>query len=312
LTTQTAYGTLIAHPIAVTPGGVTRALNYAFTPTLTKSFFDFSGNAAPLTADYTKNFGNSTVAGLFVPFDAKLGRAYRVAGGGLKLCMFNIPPQTPVDVYALAMFNGDGIVADYQSVSAKRIRHFRLDGNDEIVLPIPIRHMGEAFEWINASQDGTATAAYPSDDKVGAGQTIGSYVTTASTDVTNTNCGIQAWSPQSGLGGWQIAFNLPPMAGWRAEFVIHFEVLSSATVPSGMLSEGDTKVSFANSGLMETVANITGHTAMKEEVMHGGVANPWDDFVKSVGNSTASSLAKDLATDAFIDMAGNMIRGSLK
>lgn len=313
LTTSPVYGTLLYTPIAA-PGSAAKALQFSFTTDMTKSFFDYTANATPTVQNYAASFGGTNCTVAYQSFQATLGKAYRAVGGGVKLYFYNIPPTTPVDLYAVSMFNGDSVISDFGTMNAKRVRHFRLTGNDEIVLPVPIRHIGEAFEWINGANDGSTAASFASDDKIGTSNTFGvaNAKYTASVDNTSSWTGITAWSPQSGLGGWQLCFNLPPLAGWRAEAVIHYEVLASSTIPSGFLADTDMKVCYANQKEVETVANVAGHSGVTETTRNGGVSNPWADFAEQVGNSTASAIANELIRDNLRDFATQTIQSAFK
>jgi len=290
----TVYGTVLAAPLAGLSSDGGLPLHYSFTPSGANSYFDYSGNASPFTPDFSKTWGDGQIGYNLMPFDPKSGKSYRVAGGGVKLIFYNIGPMVNADVYAIPMFNGDSVSSDYASMNSKRIKHYSLSGNDEIVLPIPMRHIGEAFEWIDSSKTGYTTASFPGDDNMSGNVTFGSYVKTASTNCTTTNTAIKAWSPQSGLGGWQIAFTLPQNAGFRCELMLHFEVMANSSVGPNYFQDSDLKPSYANASVMETVANVVGHDSITETVRQGGIETPWQEFTEKFGNATSSAIAGKL------------------
>lgn len=298
-TTGTAYGTMIAAPLAGLSGAF--PVHYSFVPTGTQSFFDGTNSASPWTPDFTKCWGDANMNYSLLPSDPSAGKSYRVAAGGLKMVFYGIPPTQSADIYCVPMFNGDVISSDYGTMNVKRIKHYRITGNDEIVLPLPMRHIGEAFEWIDSSKTGFTNASFPGDDNLSTGSvTFNSFTRVASSNFTPAITAIKAWSPQSGLGGWQCAFTLPPGAGWRFEFILHFETMAN-TQSVGFFSDYDTKTSYADGNLMETVANLAAHASNTETVVQGGTATPWEDLKHTVGNATLNAMSAKLRGEPILE-----------
>jgi len=290
-TNATAYLHIAAAPLfdpAANP------LRCASTPDAMQSVWNYTGNTAPTTIDYTKIWGGLTQANNRGTVTNGY-KNFRVSGGGVKIKLVGISSTQQVDVYAVPMFNGDTSTPYWQNVIAQRVRHWKLTaGNHEVVIPWPVRSTNDAFEYCKGTLTGAATTDYPTDDKVTS--TFSGFVYTASTDVGNTNAAVDAWSMQSGLGGWQIMFSLPPGSGWNCESIVHAECIMNQTVPSYYVGDSDSAVSLADHAQLEKVGNLVAMTCNKDETVTGSTASPWTELAGELGSQTLAGM-----TDALKD-----------
>lgn len=297
-TTANVYGTIISAPLWNTSAS---PFHYSFTPTSARSFFNYDNVATgPQAIDYTKNFGDVNIASATGILGTGI-MAKRVSGGGVRISFYGIQPQTPVDLYAVPMFNGDTVMSQWENVANQRVRHWRMTGDDTVVVPWCVRHTGEAFEWVTGLKTGASATDYPADDGVSTANIPSAFSTAVAADRTSTNCAISAWSLQSGLGGWQFAFNLPPGAGWRVETIVFIEAQMGQTNTSYYGSDKDSKPSLCDMKQLETVCNLASLTALKETTMNGGVESPWEDLRAQLGNATLNTLTEAVKENKLIE-----------
>lgn len=270
-----------------------RPLQVWSTPDPTVSWFNFASNASPSTADYTKNWGS-----IFQGFDQgnpSTFQDYRVSGGGFRLKFFNIVNTNPVDVYCVPMFNGNTTIATWGNLVPQRTKHYRLDSGDaRITLAYPVRHITDAYDWVANGKTGTAAADYPVNDGISGSVLQSSRVVTASTDCTSTNSGVLAWSLQSGMGGWQVAFTLPPGVSWMAEAITHVEYLREGTTPDAYNAESSSKLCYSNEQELEAVCNIISTTCQQEKTLKGGNDSPLSEFIETARNQTMNGFMRVL------------------
>lgn len=298
-TTAQAFGTILAAPIWKTAAYPS---HYSFTPSATRSFFNYDNVPTTQTIDYSKNFTDvNWASAMGMINDGAPWRALRVSGGGVRVQFMGIPPQTPVDVYAVPMFNGDTVMSSWDNVANQRVRHWRLTGDDQIVVPWAVRHTGEAFEWVANPKSGESVTDYPTDDNLTGAVIPNSYQAGVAADRTAANTAIRAWSLQSGLGGWQLAFNLPPGAGWKAETIVHVELQMGQTTSSFYAGDADSKQTYCDSQQLEEVCNLAARSCVKEAVMTGGASSPWEDLRAEFGNQTLNSLTRAVKEHQLIE-----------
>lgn len=299
-TNNTCYVQVIGAPLWANSSNPLRAY---ITPDATQSFYDFSGNASPLTFDYTKHFGVGSGAENHGPLTTTGCKAHRVSGGGIRIRLTDVNPNNPVDVYAVPMFNNDTLSSTFGEILVQRVRHWRVsEGSEDLIIPLPVRSINNAFPWVNAGKNGAVAADYPTDDAVTSNNLFAALIATPSTNVTSTNTQVSAWSLQSGLGGWQICFNLPPGVGWTADLMLHAECLLTGTTPSYYAaSDADTKVSLADRQQLETVSNLVAMTCNKEETVYGGTVSPWYELASEMGSQALDGLTSMLKDSQLVN-----------
>lgn len=281
------YVSLVAAPIfdpSIAP------IRFWSSPSNTSSFFDFSGSTTPGTADYTKHFGWNMNTNNRGPVITNI-QQFRVGGGGLKLKINGVQPTTPVDVYAIPMFNGDRMMSQYNEVMLGKVRHWHITQSDEtIVIPWPVRSTENAFEWVDGAKTGANLADYPVDDPAAAGSLFNNLANTPSTDCTTTDTGVYMWSLQSGLGGWQIVFNVPQTTGWCAESIVHTEVNVKRAGTNIAESDSISSISLADHQQLETVGNLVAMSCTKDETVRGGTSSPIVELTKELGTQAMNGL----------------------
>lgn len=293
-TTNTPYVSLMACPIY---SSAALPLSVACAAAAANSWFDQSANASGNVTDYTKNFARAGTGGgvNFEQGNPTGGYAnYRVTGGGLRVKFYGIPPMTPIDVYALPMFNGDGRIARYQELTGQKTRHWRIKGDSVITLPWAIRDLWNAFNWTDGVKVGTAASDYPAQDNITAAMLPSAFATASSTDNTNTNVSIEAWSLQTGMGGWQLVFNLPPGAGWLSESISHLEVEMPRSTANAYETEANTRPEYCNTRQMEVCCNLAASTCQDDTTQTQGNDSPWEDVRRKLGNKTIEAIGKIL------------------
>lgn len=220
------------------------------------SIFDFSANAAATTTDFTKTWGqvNSSMS-------SEVGTAltnassFRVSGGGLKLIISDCTPTNQASVYSMPLFNRDDLTEYYDRMVSYASHRFRVSDNAEVVVPIPIRSSGDAYDWIPSTMDGSAFTHYPYRDQSGMStlNAPGSLVVTNSTDCTSADSVTRLYSMQGGLGATWTWVKLPPGASISAEWITHGEVNPMGTAANPYQATALTKVCLPDQGQIDSV-----------------------------------------------------------
>lgn len=292
--TQAAYGTVLFAPLAGTQ--TYKNMHVSFAPDNNGNFFDYGTNATPTTLVWGKGWADSGIVTTYGDTNPLLSKSYRCVGGGLKFSFFEIPDNVTADIYCVPMFNGDTVVGQMGPLRASKIKHFLCKGNDTIILPLPVRHLGEAFEWIDSTKDGFTNASFPADDNLASGKTFKDFAVVGSADNTTANTAINCWSPQSGLGGWQLGIQLPAGSGFRVEAILHWEFLSTGTTNAYWSEEAE--ISYSNSNHIEGVCNVVSRSIRAETKLANGESTPIGEALNA-----ASEQLRNYTMDALRDPA---------
>jgi len=256
----------------------------------TSSWFDYTNNSNPGQGDLTKS-GALVASSSATPLGGTV--SYRVTGGGVRLKFTNIPPPTPADVYVTAKFNGERMPANYEQAANRVTRHWSVKGDDELVIPFPIRSMQNSFEWINSGRPGSEVDDYPRDDDFTAqSQLRASIAFTASADNTGAIQNITGWSMQGGLGGLCICYRLPPGAAVAVESIVHIEGIPSFDY-NNVTSDTNTKVELSNASEVEAVCNAASLISQCNASSNRGATTPLEDLMNlasEIGNQAVTGV----------------------
>jgi len=248
-------------------------------------------------------------------FDAEAGvyQSYRVSGGGTRLAFTGGSEGAPIQVYAAPSFNGDPWLPYFLDIVSYSTRTWTISkGKETITLPFPLRSSSTAYPWIKlGTHPGTEIDDYPDEDgPFTAAMLRGAFAQTLSTDSTNTNKAINAWSLASGMGGFQIAFKLPPGCSWSVEQIIHTEYIAQpyGALGKGVLSDDSFDVCLSNSAEVEAVGNAVAAVTQSTHDSTGGNSTVVEDLRNlrdEIGSQTAQGVTDALQDTNFLrEMVG--------
>jgi hypothetical protein len=250
------------------------------SPSPTATWWDFTNNASPLTWDFSKN---CLAGGNRVATPIPNASMCRCSGGGLRLNFIGGTTSAPIDVSYQPRFNRDFHAPTYQDLLTNRTRSWRFTRSDGIVFALPVRSATTAYQWTVPTSYGSSTGDYDEHDGIDVGTQLRTAMTATASNANAGTAGVNAWSLQSGLGGLQVAFALPPGAGFETESILHYEY--QPTSQNATTNDTTLESCPANAEHVEAVVNAASIITTTEGGHNSqGAESPWSDLMNLAKN----------------------------